>query len=416
VTPDELRERIAALRAAGEELRKRPARQVIDALADVLDRWCDRGAPERRALERDLPAATGFTPENVREGLARAFAPWSGEALRALAERELARGSAFALGHDVTSVLLAGAIPMPALLSMIAPLAVRSPALVKTAARDPITAPLVLRSIAEVDPQLARCVEVVGFAGADDACMEVFLSADCVLATGSDSTIAAVAARLGPDQTLVRHGHRVSLGLLGHEACGGAALDESARGFALDTALWDQLGCLSPIAVYAATDATGCERVATALACALDAVGRELPRGEVEAGAAALFAAERAGAELRAAAGQRVAVHAARDASWAVVCESDCTPRPAPLHRFVRVHPYPAPEGLGSALAPLAGHLAGVALAGFGTAQAGVEADVRAVGASWVCRPGELQSPPLGWPRDGLAPLGSLVRIGAPSH
>ncbi len=413
MTPDALSARLAALRAAGEELRQRSARDVIDALAAVLDRWRDPDGPERGELERALPEATGFSPANVREGLSRGLAPWSGDALRAAAQRELARGGAFARGHDVTSVLLAGAIPMPALLSVVAPLALRSPALVKTAARDPITAPLVARSIAAVDRQLGRCVEVVGFARTDAACMETFLGADCVLATGSDDTIAAVAARIGPHQTLLRHGHRLSIALLGPDACEGVTLEEAARGLALDTALWDQQGCLSPIAVYAASDAAGCRRVASALARALDGIGRALPRGAVAADVAALFAHERAGAELRAAAGQRVVVHAARDASWAVVCEPDAAPRPVPLGRFVRVHPFPAPEGLGAALGPLAPHLAGVALAGFGGVQSEVEAELRAIGASWVCAPGELQTPPLDWPRDGLPALGSLVRPGA---
>jgi hypothetical protein len=409
VTPGELRARLAALRAAGEALRERPAKEVIDALAAVLDRWRDPDGPERSALERDLPGATGFSSVNVREGLSRGLAPWSGDALRALAQRELARGGEFARGHDVTSVLLAGAIPMPTLLSMIAPLALRSAALVKSGARDPITAPLVARSIAAVDPQLARGVEVVRFTRADPACMEAFLGADCVLATGSDAAIAAVATRIGPHQTLLRHGHRLSIALLGPGACEGAALDTAARGLALDTALWDQQGCLSPIAVYAASDTTGCRRVGGALARALDEIGRALPRGAVDADAAALFAHERAGAELRAAAGQRVAVHAAPDASWAVVCEPDTAPRPAPLGRFLRVHPLP-PEGLVAALGPLVPHLAGVALAGFGGAQPEVEAKLRAIGATRICAPGELQSPPLDWPRDGLAALGSLVR------
>jgi len=410
VTPDALRARLAALRAAGEELRERPARAVIDALAAVLERWRDPDSPERRELERELPAATGFSAENVREGLARGLAPWSGDALHALAERELSHGGAFARGHDVTAVLLAGAIPMPALLSMIAPLALRSAVLVKTAARDPITAPLVARSIAAVDAQLARCVEVVDFPGSDTARMEVFLSAECVLATGSDETIAAVAARVGRHQALLRHGHRFSLALLGPEACDGAALDRAARGLALDTALWDQLGCLSPIAVYVAADTDSCRRVGAALARALDRVGHELPRGAVDARAAALFAHERAGAELRAAAGQPVALHAAPDTSWAVVCEPDAAPRPAPLHRFVRVHPLSGPDRLGAALGPLAAQLAGVAIAGFGRAESQVAVGLRLLGASRVCAPGELQSPPLDWPRDGLAPLGSLAR------
>jgi hypothetical protein len=413
VTPAELRARLAALRAAGEELRARPASSVIDALAAVLDRWRDPDAPERRALERELPAVTGFSEANVREGLARGLAPWSGDAMRGLARRELAGGNgAFARGHAVTSVLLAGAIPMPALASVIAPLALRSAALVKTAARDPITAPLVARSIAAVDAQLGRCVEVVEFPGGDAECMEVFLGADCILATGSDATISAVAARVGPHQVLLRHGHRLSIAVLGRAACDGAELEEAAHGLALDVALWDQLGCLSPVGVYVATDASGVRRVGQALARALDAVGRALPRGEVDAQSAALFAHEVSSAELRAAAGRAVVVHAASDATWAVVCEPDAGPRPIPLHRFVRVHPVPAPERLDTALGPLAAHLAGVALAGFGAAQPEVEARLRALGATRVCAPGALQSPPLGWARDGLPALGSLIRPG----
>jgi len=410
VTPAALRARLAALRAAGAELRQRSASSVIDALAAVLERWRDRDAPERRELERELPAATGFSPQNVREGLARGLAPWSGDALRTLAERELGRGAELARGHDVTAVLLAGAIPMPALLSVITPLALRSAALVKTAARDPITAPVVARSIAAVDPQLARCVEVVGFPGADSACMEVFLSADCVLATGSDATIAAVEARVAPGQALLRHGHRFSLALLGPAACEGAALEQTARGLALDIALWDQLGCLSPVAVHVCGDAAAHQRVGEALARALEQVERELPRGAVDARAAALFAHERAGAELRAAAGQSVVLYTAEDASWAVVCEPDAAPRPAPLHRFVRVHRLSAPDQLGAALGPLAAQLAGVAVAGFDRAEGEVAISLRRLGASRVCAPGELQSPPLDWPRDGLAVLGALVR------
>ncbi len=412
MTPDALRARLAALRTAGAELRRRPAREVIDALAAVLDRWRDREAPERRALERDLPAATGFSAENVREGLARGLAPWRGDALRGLAERELRRGGAFARGHDVTSVLLAGSIPMPTLWAVIAPLALRSPALVKAASRDPITAALAARSISAINPGLGRCIDVVGFPGEDGACMAVFLAADCVVATGSDATIASLEPRIGASQVLLRHGHRLSIAVLGPRACAGAALGEAARGLALDTALWDQQGCLSPVAVYVVADTEACRRVGAALAQALDAIGRTLPPGVVEPRAAALAAHERAGAELRAAAGRDVVLHRAADSTWTVVCEADSAARPAPLHRFLRVHPVTSVDQLEEALAPLAAHLAGTALAGFGESEPAIEQRLRSLGASRVCAPGELQSPPLDWPRDGLAALGSLAQPG----
>ena len=50
---------------------------------------------------------------------------------------------------------------------------------------------------------------------------------------------------------------------------------------------------------------------------------------------------------------------------------------------------------------------------GFGRAENEVAASLRLIGASRVCAPGDLQSPPLDWPRDGLPALGSLAREGA---
>jgi hypothetical protein len=298
---------------------------------------------------------------------------------------------------------------MPALLSVIAPLALRSPALVKTAARDPITAPLVARSIAAVDPQLARCVEVVSFPGADSACMEAFLGADCVLATGSDATIAAVAARIGPGQTLVRHGHRLSIALLGPDACDGAALDEAARGIALDVALWDQQGCLSPVAIYA----LGAERVPDALLAALAGAFAEAasrwPRGRALPDATARLGVERDTAELRAAAGADVRVAAGQ--GFVLVAEPDIAFRGSPLQRFVRVHPAPSRERLLEAMAKLGPHLAAVGVAGLGPRSGPLERELAELGATRICPLGSLQAPPLDWCHDQLGVLLPLVRL-----
>jgi acyl-CoA reductase LuxC len=251
---------------------------------------------------------------------------------------------------------------------------------------------------------------VVGFRGRDDALVRAFLSADCVVATGSDATIEAVAARMAPHQALVRHGHALSLAVLGPSAGSGAALDEAARGIALDTALWDQQGCLSPISVYAMGDTEAAGRVGNALAHALAEIEGRLPRGGVEPSAAALAAQERAGAELRAAAGQAVSVRTAPDGRWTVVVEPDAAPRPAPLYRFLRVHAVPDREALVRAIAPLSRHLAAVALDGFGAEMGAVAAELQSLGSTRICAPGSLQCPPLDWARDGLRPLASLAK------
>ncbi len=419
MTPKEITQQLADLREAGAVLRRRPARDTLAALARVLELWRDPTSTWRRRLEAELPGATGFSPENVREGLALGLAPFSGEALLALAHAELgdlARldgDSADMLsGFGVTAVVLAGGIPQPSLLAMLAPLVLRSPVLAKPASRDPVTPGLVAASIAAVDGELGRCVGVAAFGSRDEACLEALLAADCVSATGGDASIAALAARVRPPRRFIPSGHRLSVAALGPAALAGAALDAAADGLALDVALWDQLGCLSPLAVYAVGGSdTSADRLAERLAHALAGLERRLPRGRPDAAAGAAFLCECDAAELRGAADGRTRLLGGAAQRFAVVREADAALRPAPLHRFIRVHPVNDTQTLRAALRPLAPHLAGVAIAGFGSETGAVARSLAELGASRVCRPGELQAPPLAWPHDGRPVLLPLARF-----
>jgi len=411
--PETIRARLAHLKEAGARLRRQPAERCVAALARILDRVHAPASPQRLALERELPGATGFSAEVVREGLGLALGSWNGDALLALVDRELggvsrldagAEGSV--CGFDVTSVLLAGAIPMPTLLSLLAPLVLRSPVLAKCAAGDPVTAHHVARWLREVDAELADCLEVLDFPGGDAACTEAFLEASCIVATGSDETVQQVRDRVRGARHLVLHGHRFSAAALGPEALGSATLAGVAARLANDVALWDQLGCLSPVSVYTTQPGP----VAEALADALAATAVRLPRGQVPLEALALTTHERDASRMRAAAGHAVKLFEGEE--WTVLSEADAVPRPAPLYRFVRVHPVRDAADVALALRPVARHLAAVATEGFGAHSAELERTLTGLGASRVCRAGELQAPPLGWPRDGLPVLASLARPG----
>jgi hypothetical protein len=419
VKPAELRARLAELREAGAALRRRPAREILDALAAALEGWRDPASPWRKALEAELPAATGFSPEMVREGLSRALAGWSGEALRALVDAELGglaalegRAPVAARGFDTTAAILAGAIPMPTLLALVAPLVLRSAVLAKSPASDPVTAPLVARSLAEVDPGLGRAVAVVKFPGNDAALTGALLEAECIAATGSDATIAAVRARVADARRIVARGHRFSLAAHGPGAGSGPALREAAAALALDAALWDQLGCLSPVSVHVASDEPGaCDRVAEALAEALAAAEERWPRGRVGPATASAIQAARDEAELRGASGRSVRVLASRGTAWTVVREDAPDLRPGPLHRFLRVHPAGSPEQLRRAVAPVSRHLAAAAIAGFGPQAPDAARLFGELGASRVCAPGALQAPPLAWRCEGEGVLLPYARF-----
>jgi hypothetical protein len=419
VTPEAVAAKLGTLREAGAVLRRRPAHETLAVLARVVESWRDPESPWRRALASELPDATGFSPAVVREGAQRGFGTWSAEAWRALVARELGGAEAagapsapLVSGFETTAVALAGQVPMPTVLALLLPLALRSPVLAKPASLDPVTARLAVRSLAETDADLGQCVEVAAFDGADEACTRALLEADCVVATGSDAAVAAIAARVAPPRRLVSYGHRLSLAALAGAATRGAALARAAEELALDVALWDQLGCLSPIAVYVADpEPEATDRVAEALARSLAAAAEQLPRGRVTPAVAAAIAQARAEAEMRAAAGRRVVLHASETTAWTVVREETQLPRPAPLHRFLRVHPVRDVGGLIEALRPLGPHLAAVALDGFGADEPDLARALADLGASRLCRPGAMQCPPLAWHHDGRDPLTPLARF-----
>jgi len=452
-TPQSIAAAALRLREEGAALRQRPAAEVLDALCRVLDEWRDPdSAVARRAeLEAALVAEVGYSPECVREGLQLGLGEWSGKALREVVARELGglgelggfggfgglgasnagradRGGSAVVGFDLTAVVLAGAIPMPTLLAILLPLVLRSPVLVKTSSRDRVTARHVAQSVAQIDAQLGRCIEVCDFPGSDDPCVAALLAADCVVAMGSDETLQRVAAHVRPPQRWVPYGHRLSLAVVGPKLQSGSALEDVAARIALDTALWDQQGCLSPAAVYVVGSAEFARDMAAAIATALEQAEQRWPRGRIDASAAAAIRNERAEAEMRLAAnssGAGLELHASDDTSWTVVLEPDTRWRPTPLQRFLRVYRVEETRGespealqspesfetLESALRPIAQHLAAVALEGFGDETAAVSQRLASLGASRVCRAGQLQAPPLGWHHDGQPVLLPLARI-----
>lgn len=415
----EIEELQEGLSDARNYLLEQPAQKIVDCLARVLDEFRDPQSAARITLCGELPTAAGFSPEATRAGLARGLETWSGAALHQLIERELGAlasldqtSPCMVSGFDTTAVVLAGAIPMPTILALLAPLVLRSPVLAKVSAHDPVTPRVFAKTLSAIDPGLGSCVQTVQFASQDREALAAFLTAPCVVASGSDETIQSIANHLRPTQRFVGYGHRVSFAVLGPEATLEKNLARIASGIALDVALWDQLGCLSPSGVYFLNDDLDlADRLANAIAQALRKAEGEWPRGRIASETAAQIAQERAEAEMRSAAGSPVRVYSSSGTSWTVIREADTAPRKNPLHRFLRVHPVHDITQLKQVLLPFAPHLAAVALDGFGAQTAAVARLLAELGASRICPPGAMQSPPLAWHHDNRGVLTPLARF-----
>jgi len=421
--PDAHAEQVEAakgrLDVARRRLVARSPEGILSVLATVFDQWRDPQSKWRQRFREEFPQTSGFSREVAENGLDLALAEWTGDALRRAVEAEL-QGTALGSPRwvspfSMTSVVLAGAIPMPSLLAMVLPLCVRSPVLVKSAARDPITPRLLAESLAEVDPELGRCIEVVSFSGSDGESLTRFLAAECVVASGSDETIAAVSARIRPSQRFVAYGHKLSIAIVRAGTRNDEELGAIAEALSVDIALWDQLGCLSPVAAFVMGE--NAEKTIDVLGPALaDSLARrqsEWPRGEISLEAAAAIRGQREEARMRAAGGSSIGIWASEGTEWTVIGEADLEWRPNPLHRFIRLHPLEREDQLPEVLSPVVRNLSSVALAGFenDSERTAIAQLLSQRGAGRVCRAGRLQAPPMDWYHDGLPLVLPLARF-----
>lgn len=427
--PDEGAERVRAarerLRVAGDALRAMSLDERLTAVAGVVGDWTAPDSAWRRELATSLADSTPGSLGTIAEGLESALRAWQPEQLVRCVREEL--GSALRGGrrrvapYDWTTVIAGGAIPMPTLLSSLLPLIVGSPVLLRETSSDPVTAGLVARSLAARDERLARSFEPIAFPTTDRAAYDIALEAPCVVATGSDETIAEIAGRLRVHQRFVPYGHRFSIVAIGPGiAESSASLREAARGIALDVARWDQGGCLSPVCVYLVElDRAVAERFAGEISAALERLEAAMPRGEVDTATRASIATERAEARMRAASGRSM-LFEGRDHT--VVLETDAQPRPAPLHRFLRLHPVHSRIALLEALTPFSGQLSTIAIAGLigGSAARSSPTDATdgtffeqcaRLNVSRFTFPGRMQTPRIDWPRDGMSLIASITRF-----
>lgn len=424
--PDAMVEQVRAARGrlerAGEALRAMSLEQRLQSTARVLGDWTAPDSPWRRELVTAFAADSPFHEDTVREGLDAALRAWKPEELIACVRRELAAvlesDDVVLSPFDWTAVLAGGTIPMPTMLSVLLPLILGSPVLLRETSNDGATAALLKRSLKAQNGTLARAFEHLAFA-AEDVAFDTLLEAPCIVATGSDETIRSLSSRLRPSQRFLAYGHRFSIGVLGPALeFDDEAIGQAAEGFALDVARWDQTGCLSPVVVYlVGFDPSAEKGFARTISRALEKVARKMPRGEITTAVAASHANERAEARMRQASGETSGDPPRQTMSfeggdYTVILEANSEPRPAPLYRFLRLMPVDSLEKLARVLGPFSGQISNVAIAGFSPGE--VDALRRSLfhfGASRVTEPGRLQTPPIDWPHDGMPLLTPIARF-----
>jgi hypothetical protein len=234
---------------------------------------------------------------------------------------------------------------------------------------------------------------------------EVLNSADVVIAFGSDETMAAIRAQTRPEQKFIAHGHALSLLWLAEP---NRLTTSQAHACAVDVLTYDQLGCLSPQAIYF-PPGTDVDVLGQKLARALEAHWQKLaPKPGRPLAVAARIAEAR---DMAHALGHRVWLPPGKHLGWTLIHDPEPAFQPSPLHGVIYLR-QAGESQLRTALGSVAGRISTVGIAeklAGGRMSSRLENVFLSLGVSRFCAAGRMQFPPLTWHHDGRPPLADLV-------
>ena len=191
----------------------------------------------------------------------------------------------------------------------------------------------------------------------------------------------AFARKIRLDQKFIAHGHAVSLLWL---ADPNRLTARQARACAVDVLTYDQLGCLSPQAIYV-PPGTDFEALGEKLARALEAQWQTLEKKPGRPlGVAARIAEAR---DVAFALGHRVWLPPKKHLGWTLIHDPDPAFQPSPLHGVIYMR-QASESKLAKALASVAGRISTVGVAGRLSARSAEDSAFLSLGVSRFCPAG----------------------------
>ncbi len=403
--------------------------EIIQIISGLARDWLDHRFEYRKLALEKGPGHTGFSRETIDAGLDNFFAQITPEHLHALLVQDLGSArrldqfvaseperaqnrSSIAQGPELLAHITGGVLPNPTLTSMILGLLVRSAQFIKCATGTAFIPRMFAHSLYAAHPKLGACLEIAEWKGGrSEFETALFKDAQCVTVTGSDETLGHIRQAVPPQVRLVEYGHKLSLAFVTRDALNNNNCESLAAALADDVSAWDQLGCLSPHAIYAENrGAIEPERLAELLASQLAAREKVAPRGALPADVAGAIATRRMAYQVRASADPGTKIwQSGNSTAWTVVYDATPEFQTSCLHRFIHVKPVDQLEHLLASLEPLRGKISTIALAAPTKHFEELSAKFAALGVTRICRPGRMQVPPLSWRHDGRPSLAELV-------
>jgi hypothetical protein len=332
--------------------------------------------------------------------------------------------------RELFGFIMPGNLPGAGLHELVIALAAGCAAIVKTSSSEPVFFSELATTLRKLDSpfgsDFGARIEVFNWAReCIDLTDALLKNCDRVIAFGDDATILQL-EELAQHGRLLAFGSRFSGAAVMREAVQGVAIAQTAEALALDCAMFYQRGCLSPQHIFVEEHA---REFAAHIAAAFSGLtplfgGSDVPH-TLELEDAAAIRRVRETVRWRKLGGADIELWEDCNLQWTVVFDPAASFTPSPGFCTVYVSPFSDPSDLERRLEPVHGRLEAFAIAG-GESRAGAGSGtvhingfaeppgiqaVRTVagrcGATYVCTPREMQSPPLDWPHGG----GKFIRM-----
>jgi len=411
----------------GTYLADLPIETIVQVLDEASRRWLDKNYPLRKLALKTIPLITGFSPEvveasidaemesSLREDMWRALSLEIGNPLylNDFQYSPQLGGYSRAFGPELIVSIFSENIPaLPHLLFMRSAL-VKSACLGKVARGEPTFAPLYLKTVEEIDPEMAECMAVLYWQGGEEE-IEPFLfgQADAVVLFGGVETCRSLLEKIPRGVKTLVHGHRLGFGVIGRQRMRRQELERLAEEVALDCSMFDQQACLAPHVYYLEKGGeVSPKEFCQAVAVAMERLNQRMPRGRITPHEASTIHQLRAAYEFRELNGEEVLVLTSPSGTdWTVVYEKDPgTFSPSPLNRFLRIYGVEDIFRILSSLKPIGPFLQNAAVAIGDKREKEFIGTLGELGVARITSPGKMSVPSMMWHHDGISPLASLL-------
>lgn len=419
LTPSRIAQLSDSLIEAQEKLAERSILKIVDWIDLAAQRWLNPQDPLRIEAESLLPRLNGASKEMVQFSLDDLFKDLTRPVLIQLLEEELGdpglldhfrpklKGSGFtrAFGPRLISHVLPGNVAGTSVMSLVCGLLAKSSNLARVSMEEFLLPVLFARSLSEIDPGLSRALAVMAWEHhAVDLTEAAFRKADLVIVYGSDEAIEKIREKIPATTRAIYHGHKLSLGVVSKEAIHPSLAEQAA----IDIALYDQRGCLSPHVYYVEEGGAASPlEFAQWLAQALYVVSYQLPKGATSPGEAAQIQQLRGALPLK---GGKV-FPSPKGLDWTVLYDPDPSFLVSPLARTIWVKPVETLGRIPAYLEPVRPFLQAVGIAVPTERQPEIVPFLARMGVTRICPIGKMQKPPMTWHHDGRFRLLNLLRF-----